>query len=240
MEKNIQDQLDRVAKQAEGTSEEPKEETLEEETTEDPVKADEPKDDEVDSKPKEDDEETDDSKDDERKQASAFAAMRKRLKELEEENKTLKGQKKEEPKKEEPKEESDSSKTQTELEKRLAEAEKYIQEMRQKEQQQRITNEVVELKERYGLDNDALVEFADELEKRGFQIGNTSMSLTDMYAAVNHEKIVQAEVEKAKKEIAAQSNDTPPSTGPKPNAGTSSKQKDDVRSTIARVASKIS
>ena len=238
VEKNLQDQLERVAKQAEGTSEETEDEALEEETTE-TEETDESTEEEVDSNPDGTDEET--SKEEERKQASAFAAMRKRLKELEEENKTLKAQK---PKVEEEQEESDESEdskpAQTELEKRLADAEKYIQEMRAKEQKDRIANEVITLQQKYGLNNDQLTEFADELEKRGFQIGNTSMTLVDMYAAINHENLVQAEVERVKKEIAQQSNETPPSTGPKPNTSGDTKQKDDIRKTIARVASKIS
>ena len=237
---NIQDQLERVAKKAEGTSEEPKDETLEEETTK-PEETDESTDEEVDSKPKEDEEETDETKEDERKQASAFAAMRKRLKELEEENKALKTQQnpKEEPAGEEKPKETEDSET-SELEERLTKAEKYIRQMELEKQQQRVTQEIIDVKQRYNLSSDELSEFADELEKRGFQIGNTSMSLTDMYAAINHEKIVQAEVEKAKQLIAHQSGDTPPSTGPKPNTGGATKQKDDVRSTIARVAAKLS
>ena len=238
MENNIQDQLERVAKLAEGTVEEEEvlEEDLEEGTDED-EKADEPDKDESGSN-----QEDETSKDDERKQASAFAAMRKRLKEFEEENKTLKEQLEGKPPKSK-EQEQEPKKEESELQKRLLDAEKQIQELRAKEQQKQITNELVELKTRFNLNNDQLVEFADELEKRGYQIGDTRTPLADMYTMVYHDKIVQnrvsAEVERVKKELMSQYEDVPPGTGPKSPGAPSGKQKDNIRATLARVAAKL-
>lgn len=240
MENNIQDQLNRVANQAEPSEVEESSETNTEEAV-----VDEPSSDESVSTP-ENDEVPKELPEEERKQAGAFAAMRKRLKELEDENKTLKQTSdvpkaaEPEPETDKPKKGQDASEEYQQLAKRLEEVEKYNRKLQEQQVQSRITSEIMQLQKTYNLTNDDLAEFADQLEERGFRLTNLNMPLKDMYAAVNHDRLVAAEVERAKREIAGQTNyEEAPTTGPKETGGKSAKQKDNLLSTLRRVASKL-
>lgn len=240
MENNIQDQLNRVANQAEPSEVEESSETNTEEAV-----VDEPSSDASVSTP-ENDEVPKELPEEERKQAGAFAAMRKRLKELEDENKTLKQTSdvpkaaEPEPETDKPKKGQDASEEYQQLAKRLEEVEKYNRKLQEQQVQSRITSEIMQLQKTYNLTNDDLAEFADQLEERGFRLTNLNMPLKDMYAAVNHDRLVAAEVERAKREIAGQTNyEEAPTTGPKETGGKSAKQKDNLLSTLRRVASKL-
>jgi len=242
VENNIQDQLNRVANEVEGNTE--VEERSETNTDQESV-VDESQQTEGSESTSENDVPKD-LPDEERKQAGAFAAMRKRLKELEDENKALKettAPNSNIPKApEEPKEKKGQSANEEyeQLAKRLEEVEKYNRKLQEQQVQSKITSEIMQLQKAYGLSNDQLAEFADQLEQRGFRLTNLNMPLKDMYAAINYDKLVAAEVERAKKEIAGQTNyDEAPSTGPKDTGGKGTKTKDNLLSTIRRVASKL-
>lgn len=258
VENDIQSQLDRVAMKAEGGSS-TEEEDLEKDTTQGIEKTDESGTQQVDStqestneaengQDSEKDTKNDPSTDDEtKKQASAFAAMRKRLKELEEENKTLKQSAQQTPEQkktdttqqdsqDKPDDKEGSDNNLTELQKRIEQNEKYINQLEAERRQQKVANEVMELQQKYNLDADAITEFADELERRGVQIGNAGMPLVNLYAAINHDKIVQSEIERVKKEVAGAAA---PKTGPTQQSASNTKSSDNVQDTIARVAKRL-
>lgn len=238
VENNIQDQLDRVAKQVAG------EETVDEST----VKADPNVQNQDDDQGLKDDGSNQEGKtdpetnpEDDKKQASAFAAMRKRLKELEEENKTLK-QGTQPPKKEEPPKEDPSTNPEiSALAKRLEELEAYNKSLQQKQVETIVTRQIEDLTKEFNLTADDLAILADEIETRGYDLNNLKMPLRDMYVAINHENLVKAEVERIKKEIqnGMSTDESAPTGGPKQTGGTSTKANDDIRSTLLRVASKI-
>ena len=241
MENNFQDQLDRVAKNLDG-GEDLEESTVEAGTKED-LKDDDLEDKELGSTQDKDKEPPKELPEDEKKQAGAFAAMRKRLKELEEENKTLKEgtqQKETPPPKEEPPAE-ETNKEYLELAKRLEELERRNQELQQREMEVRVTKEIQNLTQEFNLTQDDLAKFADEIENRGYDINSLKMPLRDMYVAVNHDMLIKAEVERVKKEIQAQMSpeDNAPSGGPKQTGGKGTKGTSDIRATLARVGSKI-
>lgn len=242
VEKTLQDQLKRVEDKAEGKSDKPEDENPEKDTTEDPEPADEQKGDEVDSKPEGDEDKPEERKEpteEQKKDAAAFAAMRRKLKELEDENKRLKETSEEKPPEEEgTQEKPEEDKKAKALEDRLREAEEYINNLKKQQQQYQVTQEVANLKAKYELSNDELTEFAQELDRQGYKLDDPNMPLENMYLALNHDKIMQREVEKAKKEIAAQYQDTAPSTGPKSKGG-DNKETTDVRSTLERVGKKV-
>lgn len=240
MDNNIQDQLSRVANQIEGTEE--VEESLET-NAEEEVSVDEPGNIDESGSTLENDEVPKELPEEERKQAGAFAAMRKRLKELEDENKILKQSST--PTEEVPT--TQQSKTETkpkdveyqELVKRLEEVETYNRKLQEQQMQGKIASEIMDLQKSYSLTNDELAEFADQLEEKGFNISNLNMPLKDMYAAVNYNKLIAREVERVKKEISGTANyEEAPTTGPKEGAK-AVKSKDDLLSTLRRVASKI-
>lgn len=241
MDNNIQDQLSRVANQIEGTEEVEAEESLET-NAEEEVSVDEPGNIDESGSTLENDEVLKELPEDERKQAGAFAAMRKRLKELEDENKILKqsSTSTQETNTQQPKVETKPKDVEyQELVKRLEEVETYNRQLQEQQLQGKVATEIMDLQKTYNLSNDELAEFADQLEEKGFNISNLNMPLKDMYAAVNYNKLIAREVERVKKEISGTASyEEAPTTGPKEGAK-AVKTKDDLLSTLRRVASKI-
>ena len=260
VDNNIQDQLNRVANpdSQETETTKPEEETktqeegLKEGTVENQQQTDASSDDTTTaSTPEEGTQEKDggQEKDDEssKKAGQAFAAMRTRMKELEEENKALKEQqsqagqdqtqqdKKDDPTKEQPK----ADESYEELRERLEKTEKYVQQMQLQTQQQKVAQEVQELRDRHSLGDDEIYQFADSLEKQGYQIGQNGMTLSQMYTAMNQDKIINDAVEKAKKEVIQQQQPSAPKTGPTTSQTSSTKQKANVNQTLDRVAKKL-
>ena len=240
MDNNIQDQLNRVANEIAGTEEETQEslESTEEVVVDEPVDNDEADSTESNEEvPKE-------LPEDERKQAGAFAAMRKRLKELEEENKVLKVSSSPSPTETEEKTQSSAKGSKedeyTQLVKRLEEVESYNKKLQEQQVQSKVAYDVMELQKAYSLNQDELAEFADQLEEKGYDLTNLNMPLKDMYAAMNFNKLVAKEVERVKKEVSGTTNyEQAPSTGPKETGAKPTKAKDDLLGTLRRVASKI-
>lgn len=231
MEKNIQDALSRVS--GEGNTEET-----------DPTKTNE-------TDPKENGEEEENGQGEDPKPSGeagkAFAAMRVKIKQLEEQLAAA-TKPPEEPQETKPPEETkgetkDPDKTEdSELAKTvkaLQEQLKTIQSEREQNQQERQQAETVaqlkKLQADYGLDDKGLIKFADDAEEAGYKLSEAGRSFDELYRLVYFDDLVNKEVERVKAEL---SGAQAPGTGPRGQSTGSKATKTNVRSAIARIAEK--
>jgi len=70
------------------------------------------------------------------------------------------------------------------------------------------------LKTKYNLSDNDMMDFAEQAEMAGYRLGANPKMIENIYQTLNVDKIIALEVEKVKKELAANGNRTP-GTGPK-------------------------
>lgn len=162
--------------------------------------------------------------DDDAKQAQAFAAMRVELKKLRDENAALKEAQNPTPEVK-PEEtvnplaikDTDSEEVKL-LKAELAAIKETTTELKEdrttrinQEQQARMVGELTQLRDTYKLDRQGLLDFADDAEKAGFILGQTPLTVEQVYKVVYHDKLVA----NAMKTVEANTNeDVAPGSGP--------------------------
>lgn len=79
------------------------------------------------------------------------------------------------------------------------------------EQKMQIASQLNNLKTKYTLNTEQLLQFADDAEKQGFILGQTNLSVDQLYTLVYHDQIVQNAI----KSVETKTNeDLAPGTGP--------------------------
>lgn len=119
------------------------------------------------------------------------------------------------------------------LEKQVEELKKANERTMTERKQTIIAGQLIELKETYSLDKQALMDFANDAQKKGIALDDTHMSMVDAYRLVYHDKIIAAEV--AKVQAAINGDVKAPITGVKgqsTGAGGSPKTMNDIISSL--------
>lgn len=181
------------------------------------------------------------------KSSAAFAAMRKRISELETQLKEANDNKAstQENQQQQEKQQTDGQEDQGESQKENPEykalqerLDRLEQERKQEQEQRKMTQtayELQQLQDQYKLSSDDLYKFADDAQAKGIDLMNTDFSVQDVYNTVYHEQIVQSEVERVKQELQNQEANPQPSSGPRTKStpkGTGGKS---ILDTIAEV-----
>lgn len=223
MDKDIQTQVREILEPQDPQAEtETPEETLQQGTV------DEPNPEDGEENPEEANPEGEGSEEEERKKASAFAAMRVETKKLQEQNKQLLERlaQLEQAKAPEPKPEGDKpsekEEPQTDLEKRIALLEEQLRQTQEKTVNDQVRQEVIDLRDKYNLSADDLVEFANELENQGYKLDNLGIPLETLYRGLRYDNLVQREVDKAKRALSGQAEEAP-AAGTKTSTGATKK-----------------
>lgn len=186
---------------------------------EDPSKEQDPKsqeDPDADSKSKDEETPTKES-------GHAFAAMRKRISELTKENEDL--AKKLESSAAQPSTQGKDADTKQQVDENnseISELRKEIAELKsereREKEDQKVSQKAYELqkvRDEFNLSNEQLKKFADDADKRGYDILTSPMSVRDIYVSINHDALVRDVEERTKKQLLEQQDGLAPSTGPK-------------------------
>ena len=128
-----------------------------------------------------------------------------------------------------------TSEEKTDLELRLEKLEKRNQELVNQERQGVMYREVQALTKEYDLKREDLVKFAEDADKRGFDLNNSPLSMTDVYRTIYHNEIIQKEIDKVKAQIAGNNAPGPGPTGQTGTGGTTRTPSQ----VIADIASKL-
>lgn len=180
-------------------------------------------------------EETEEDK--QKKRDSAFATIRIENARLAKENEELKKNKPLENANEIIKPPVEEASQETDLEKRLNLLEKRNQELITRERQTQMYSQLSLLSKTYDLKREDLIKFAEDADKKGFNLNDTNLTMVDVYRVVYHNDIIAQEVAKVQAEIAGNNAPGPGPTGTG-TGGTARSARDVIKSVAEKLPQK--